>query len=88
MKQRVSINWFVNGEPVERGVRVDYNANDWGAVTNKNWSRVRKIEIAADKACDKSDGVSVFLTSLDGQDTYGNFYWNEDKEAYDFHELG
>lgn len=78
-KERISVNWFVKGEPVERGVRVG---------KKEDWERVRKIELAAEKICDQPDGVTVFLTSMDGQDTYGFFTWDESKNEYDWYELG
>ena len=61
MKHRVCVSWFENGEPKERGFRVPYRYDDaaW-------FVRVRAAELKAEAKGDKSDGATVFSTSLDG----------------------
>lgn len=78
-KQRVCVTWFEGGEPKERGFRVNDDA--WHA-------RVRVAELMAVKRGDPSEDVSVYSTSLDGQDTEGFWLWSEQKSEYEYHELG
>jgi hypothetical protein len=80
-KERICVNWFEDGDPIERGFRVDLDDPAWH-------QRVRKCELAAIPKCDEGEDVTVFSTSLDGETTMGDWDWNEEKQAYEYHELG